>query len=96
VIAITSKGFCNCRCLAGPRRSGCKIFWSSAVPSGVKPDDQLDARDETGRESRLTTEFDLPNELEGGLFRVDVVSLDLRVEESDLAGLSAVALAMRS
>jgi hypothetical protein len=26
VMAITSNGFCNCLCLAGPRSKGCKIF----------------------------------------------------------------------
>lgn len=41
VMAITNNGFCRAFCLAGPSKSGCRIFWSKAVPSGVRPKDVL-------------------------------------------------------
>jgi hypothetical protein len=36
-MTMTKSGFLNCPALAGFKSMGCKIFWSSEVPSGVRP-----------------------------------------------------------
>lgn len=86
VMAITSKGFWSCLCRAGPSNKGCSTFWSKAVPSGVRPvtrsvNPVLGSGGWKGR----TAELDLLDDLQGSLFGVDIVSLHLGVEESDLA-----------
>jgi hypothetical protein len=37
VIATINKGLRSCCDLAGPKRRGWRIFWSSEVPRGVRP-----------------------------------------------------------
>jgi hypothetical protein len=88
VMAMTSKGFWSWFARAGPSRSGCRIFWSKDVPSGVRPNSSA-ADHFVHAPWQRTAELDLGDERLGGLLRVDVVPLGLRVEESNLTDPSA-------